>query len=200
MIIYAKQRTSDDASRPSWVEPGAPTTTWNGKTIVCPGADPMEVGAPPEDTVWHDVDEGWQCALVGEPTAPARTQRWADLVAVEDLGGRPWLAPCIIKPDRSRAFRVRLGGENYTPQLTPEQDQAADVAMAARDALCADALSGDEISMSVGCRWAAVLLCVGHQLHPSVVQALAITDELLTTGVLVVAAGYHQDKAHGAVA
>jgi hypothetical protein len=188
-IIYRKRISNGEPRRPSWVEDGAPDMDIGGRVYVFPGLDPACCGSEPDGTQWHDVADGWQCAAVGDLSAPARTQQWADVGAVSDMDGHLWLAPCILTTSGDRAFRVRYGGQDYMPVLTDEQDRAMVVAQAARAALASLASGGPDVEMAPVCAWASELLSLTHQMHPSVSQALAVCDDKLALSMVLHATG-----------
>lgn len=147
------------------------------------GAHPWLVG--PQDTTWHDLDDGWRCCLVGDldPVALRRAQRWCDTEPAVDLHARRWAAPVILGDDGQPVFRVAYG-EDFLPALTPEQQRAQEIAKAARQALSSGGIDGPYAR-----RWAAGLLEITHHLHVQVIGKLTLLDDALVLSVLQPAAG-----------
>jgi hypothetical protein len=153
--------------------------------------DPL-VWNPPRQ--WAELEDGWKVALVpGSPFDPrllARVQGWADVVPVEDMHRRTWLAPLIRRKGGGRAFRVAYG-RNWLPALTPEQTRAEEICAAALEA------ADQDTPMSVACQWAAELLSMSHHITPEVLAALALVDETLTLNVLRVSASLEIEAPNG---
>ncbi len=103
-----------------------------------------------------------------------------------DHGMRWWACPVILDADGRRAFRVAYG-DNWMPALTPEQERAEAIAREARAALT----GGQDPGTAVGCQWAAELLAMTHHLHPRVIAALHLMDDMLMAETLTIAAGLH---------
>lgn len=146
---------------------------------------------PRDKDSWRDIGDGYQVSLHGEavPTALMRRQNWYDVSPVESLTGIVWMAPSILTPQCTRAFRTRIGPD-FLPALSIEQVRLEAIARAARDALEQAKAGNDGVPMSVCGRWVAELMCEIYHLTPEIIAHLALLDETLIVTYLGLAAAY----------
>lgn len=141
------------------------------------------------DGDWCALGDGYEVAgPVEDQDTYRRESAWLDVVDVQDLSGREWVAPRILDASGERAFRVSYGAD-FLPHLSPEQYRYVDIAKAARDGLATGAAGVQDVPMPTACRWAAELLCAVYHLPPGAIGHLCILDDLLVTSVLGAAIG-----------
>ena len=179
MILY-RQATAQPVV-PAWLEDaeGVVHRCTEAGGVVGIG-DPLYFNPP--ERGWKPIGDGWETALVGklDPALLTRRQRFYDLRPVEDLTGRQWMAPVILREDGERAFRFAYGAD-WLPALTPEQERAEAIAKAARAGIMG---GGDGVPWQAACQWAAELLCLTAHITPMAFAAHALVDDMLVPSVL----------------
>ncbi len=143
--------------------------------------NPLLFAEPPLED-FHELDDGWRVAQVGDvdPLQILRRQEWCQSRRIESLEGRRWQAPVILDADGERAFLVAYAGRDFLPRLTPMQERCEEVAKVARQMI----LAGGGIDMQPACRWAAVLLSSTHHASPDCFAELGLIDDRVALGTL----------------
>jgi hypothetical protein len=181
VIIYHDTKAADRDTPPPWLVGAIDLHRRDGKGQRWWGVGPSPwlVGDHPGD--WIALDDGWRCRLVGEldPLVLRRHQHWCDTAPAVDLQGRRWCTPVILADDGQPIFRVTYGGDDFLPQLTPEQTQAKEIALAARQALKTGGIEGAHAK-----RWAARLLEIANHISVQVIARTGLMDDVLVLSAL----------------
>lgn len=138
---------------------------------------------------WVDIGDGYHVSgPIDGHTAYARRATWFDVEQVADMHGNLWDIPRIMDSTGNRVFRVSYGND-FLPELTPEQYHVMEVCKAARDAIAASTDGVQDVGVQAACRWAAELMARSYHMPVSAIAALCIMDDQLAIGALSVAIG-----------
>lgn len=193
MIVYEESPPREDGAAPEWLD-GAPDLQRRegpGKRWWGIGSGAM-VG--PHDWKPAAIAPGVSAWLLKgfDPLTLAKSQQWCPTMTVADLKGRLWRAPCLLNEKGERQFFVAYG-DNFEPDLTPEQINAEKIALAVRTAInAANATTETEnlgLPIAMACKAAAVALSLVNHIPYEAFAPLRLLDDALTAGVLYAMSG-----------
>lgn len=143
--------------------------------------------------------DGWSVWVNGavDPYALAHPCAWAASAPVIDLQGRAWAAPVVLGANGKPCIRVAYG-DDWLPDLTPQQQRIVDIAQVARAAL--EAAYGEHpvaLDQRAACAWAAEALTVTNAVTVQVIRRLSLLDDALIAGTLLALTSYRTPEVAG---
>lgn len=197
MIIY---HHPTETTPPAWL-----TGAENVTTRPCEGGclfgvgDHYLLGLDGRDGA-KPLADGWSVWVNGgiDPYELARPCAWAAVAAAIDLHHRAWAVPVVLGATGKPCIRVAYG-DDFLPDLTPEQQRIIDIAQVARAALEA-AYSGEHrvpLDQRTACAWAAEALAITNAVTVQVIRRLSILDDALVAGTLLALTSYRVPEVAG---
>lgn len=200
MIIYRDRRLTP--RHPLWLSGCANLARVDlvgGGCLVAAG-DPWRL-ALREDQEWHELEDGWEVCLDGEPEQELLLRSAPGLSSIEviDANERTWLVPAVLTPDGRPAMPMRLGivghdlvdGQRvprWDRRPTPAQQRLIAIATAVRGEL--DAGTFRDLPAATAAEMTGQLLAATYHLTPSVVGALSLLDDRICIRALLACAGH----------
>ena len=194
MIVYEEHPASESGNPPEWLEGAEELQRREGPGKRWWGIGSGAMVGPHEGAKWMAVGSGVSAVLLRgfDPLTLAKRQSWCPVRHVADLKGRMWLAPCLLNAEGERQFNVSYG-DNFQPDLTPEQTNAENIAKAVRTAINhANATSDTEhlgLPIEMACKAAAVALSLVNHVPFEAFAPLRLLDDALIAGVLYAVSG-----------
>lgn len=194
MIVYEEQPLRESGATPDWLEGADNLQRREGPGCRWWGIGSGAMVGPHEGAKWASIMPSFRAIVLRnfDPLTLSKNQRWCPVRQVADLKGRLWMAPCLLNGEGERQFNVTYG-DDFLPDLTPEQTNAENIAKAVRTAInhanATDETENLGLPMAMACKAAAVALSLVNHIPFEAFGPLRLLDDALIAGTLYAISG-----------